>query len=233
MPLPAEYLEGQFTARPGKNWPKSQRSSQAFLAYRKWTAPAAGSAIAFANAVAGLNAATLTLTKVGRTPVQTPDGSLISGSLFAGASSSGAMDVPRNVIVTATGAVAISGFIYGRDEFNRQIQEAWTLAGAGVFTGKKAFGQVDAVTVTSVADATGIAISAGTGNVFGLPARDGVAGVGAAVKEQVDGAVVVTGTLVAASTASTDDMQGTYLPATAPNGAHVYEVWFLVNDDQI
>lgn len=240
MPLTPEYLDGQFTQRPGKNWPASQRSSQAYIAYRKWgtstsgaVPPVAANPVAFANAVAGLNAATLTLTKIGRTPVRTPSGSLISGSLFGGVNSQGQLDCPRNVTVTATGAVAVSGIIYGHDEFNRQITENWTLAGAGTFTGKKAFGRVDAVTITSVADATAITVSAGFGNVLGLPARSGVAGVNAALKEQVDGAPVTTGTLVAASTATTDDAQGTYLPATAPNGVHVYEVWFLVNDDQI
>jgi hypothetical protein len=240
MPLDPNYLLGTDTQRVARNLGSVVGFSNApHLHYRKWNAPVAASANAFVTTVAGPNTATVTNVRSGAAPFKIATGGTISGVTFTGASATGVLDCPRNVVITVThgsAVVALSGTIYGTDEYGRLISEAWSVSAGGTtqtFTGKKAFWTVDGVVVTSVADASADSVVIGTGNVLGLPTRNAAGGVAAAVKELVDGAPVLTGTLVAASTATTADSQGTYLPATAPNGTHIYEVWYLENDPEL
>lgn len=241
MTLKPEYLRGTDTQKVSRNLgpavPNPAITPQ--LHYRTWVAPAAASLNAFVTAVAAGNTTTLTFVRTGPAPYKTNTGTLLAGTPFSGALAAGVVDAPRNVVITVThgsAVVAVSGTIFGTDEYGRTMSEAYTISAGGTtqtFTGKKAFWTVDGVTVTSVADATTDTVTVGTGNVLGLPTRNAVGGVAAAVKETVDGAPALTGTLVAASTSATADLQGTYLPATVPNAAHNYEVWYLENDPQL
>jgi hypothetical protein len=68
-----------------------------------------------------------------------------------------------------------------------------------------------------------------------LPSALGLTGT--AVKEVVDATLVTTGVFVAGgiaisaagviSVTANADPRGTYAPATIPNGAHNYDVWFI------
>lgn len=145
----------------------------------------------------------------------------------------GVNDVARNVVIVVThgtSVVAMSGTITGTDRHGRTMTEAWSVTATGTtktFTGKKAFKTVTKVTETIAADASANTIITGQGIVLGLDRKCATPSL---LKEAIDGAIVTTGTVVAAGSASTADAYGTYLPATAPDGAHDWEVWFLVDD---
>ncbi len=241
MPLKPEYLRGTDTQRVSRNLGTviPGPSIAPRLHYRAWAAPAAASLNALVLAVAGPLTTTATFVRTGPAPYKTNIGTSIFGPVFTGAIAAGVLDCPRNIVITVThgaAVIALSGTIYGTDEYGRTISEAWNVVAGGVtqtFTGKKAFYTVDGVVITSIADATTDTVTVGTGNVLGLPTRNSVGGVAAAVKETMDAAPLLTGTLVAASVAATADSQGTYLPATVPNAAHNYEVWYLENDPQL
>lgn len=140
--------------------------------------------------------------------------------------------VPRNVVITVTHAsavVAMSGTIFGTDMAGKPQTEPWAVTAGTVsktYTGVKAFATVTEITETVAADASANSIIAGSGNTLGIGVRTSIA---KALLEVVDAAIVATGTVVAAGTqaqvtAGTADALGTYTPATAPNGAHNYEV---------
>lgn len=156
-------------------------------------------------------------------------------NMTLGGSLAGKADVPRNVVITVTHAsavVAMSGTITGFDIDGKILTEDWAVTAGGTsktFTGKKAFAGVTKITETIAADASANSIVAGTGVVLGLGAR--VACV-SAIKEVVDGAVVTTGVLTLASSVAANDPRGTYTPATAPDGAHDYDLWYLSDDPQ-
>lgn len=143
---------------------------------------------------------------------------------------------PRNVLITVTHAssvVAASGTITGRDEYGNAITEDWSVTATGTsktYVGKKAFSKISSVTYTTAANAQANTFKVGTGVVLGLQFACAVA---SAVKEIAAGSVVTNGTVVAASTASTDDRRGTYSPNTAPNGTNDYEIFYLVNDPSV
>jgi hypothetical protein len=155
-------------------------------------------------------------------------GSLASGGVVT-------FTYPRNVVITvthATAVVAMSGVITGTDIAGKPMTEAWSVTATGVsktFTGKKAFKTISSITEVVAADASANSIIAGSGNVLGIGVKTSQP---AAVMELVDGAVVTTGTIVAASTVSTADPLGTYAPATAPNGAHDYDVYVISDDPE-
>lgn len=145
----------------------------------------------------------------------------------------GVPSVPRNVVITVTHAssvVAMSGVITGYDVGGEIMTEAWSVTATGTtktFTGKKAFKRVTSITETVAADASANSIVAGTGIVFGITVKTTVP---SAVKEMQDAAVITTGTVVAFSTASTDDPLGTYTPAVTPDGIKNYNVWVISDD---
>lgn len=187
--------------------------------------PAAASTNAFKLAVAGPNTATIIY---GSTPA--------SNVAFDGAlAPKGITDWARNVVITVTHAsavVALSGVITGKDALGRDMTEAWAVtAGTAskTFTGAKAFSKVDSVSVVAAADASADTVVIGTGNVLGI---DLPVAAPKPVLELTDGAIVTTGTVVAASTSATADPLGTYTPATAPNGAHTYDVWAVIEDEE-
>lgn len=189
----------------------------------------------------------LTATAGPNTTTITPalNGSLTSGGVATLIPLYGPWTGGRNVVITVThgsAVVAESGVITGIDVYGRQIQEAWSVTAGTVsktFTGAKAFKYVTSVTITAVADATANTNIVGDGDVLGLDVRCALGGTGAAVKEVVSAALVVTGVIVGFSptlsgwsTAFTADPRGTYAPATIPNAAAVYDLWFLSDDPE-
>lgn len=183
-------------------------------------APAAAITNGYLTSFAGPNNATLEFLKAAFT-----------GSIGV----TGRPDWARNVVITVThgaAVVALSGVITGKDVLGRDMVEAWNVTAGGTsktFTGAKAFSQVDKVTVTSVADATTDSVIVGTGTVFGI---DLPVSVPKPVLETVDGAIVTTGTVVAGSANAAADPLGTYSPATAPNGARIYDVWVIIENEE-
>lgn len=133
------------------------------------------------------------------------------------------LDAPtgRNVVAAWTGAAQIT--IRGLDIYGKAMSEQ---SGAGVvaFTGKKAFAKVTSIQVS--ADVT--ALTVGTGAVLGLPMY--VPNAAMILKESVDGAAAVAGTVVVGlnnatkSTTTTNDIRGTYAPNAAPDGSKVFEL---------
>lgn len=162
-------------------------------------------------------------------------GAAVAGTreMTLGGALAGRPDVARNVVITVTHAsavVAMSGVITGTNKAGREITEAWAVtAGTATktYTGKKAFASVTSITETIAADASANTIIAGTGVVLGLAVKSSVP---KALLEVVDAGVVTTGTLVAGVAGATTDEFGTYTPATAPNGAHDYTVWYIAED---
>lgn len=215
MPLSREYLSGMDRIKTVGTTNVLRR----LVGVRKqvWTDPAAADADGYSLSHAGAAAAS------------TRDMTL--GGVLAGVA-----DYARNVVITVTHAsavVAMSGVIYGTDINGNSISEAWSVTAGGtskVFTGAKAFKTVTRITETVAANASTNTIVAGTGNVLGLDLPAAVGGVNAAVKEVAAGAIVATGTLVAASEAAAADRNGTYLPATVPNGNNDYTVFYLADD---
>jgi hypothetical protein len=157
----------------------------------------------------------------------------LGGALTSGGV--GRADYARNVVITVTHAsavVAMNGTITGTDINGRVITEDWSVTAGGTsktFTGKKGFKTITRITETVAANASTNTIIAGTGTVFGLPNKAAVA---SAVKEVAIGSVVTTGTMVAASTAATDDRRGTYSPSAAPNDTNDYTIWFISDDPE-
>lgn len=183
--------------------------------------PIASSANAYMLSFLGPNTATFTFLKALFTGVLAPKGR---------------PDWPRNVVITVTHAsavVALNGVITGKDSLGRDMVEAWAVTAgttSKTFTGAKAFSQVDSITVIAAADATADSVVIGTGNVLGIELP--VAAPKAMI-ELTDGAVVTTGTVVAASAAAAADPLGTYAPATVPNGAHTYDAWVYIEDEEL
>jgi hypothetical protein len=175
----------------------------------------------------------ISVSHVGQVVVGTVNMTL-GGSLTSGGVAK--LDFARNVVITVThgsAVIALSGVITGTDIAGDPLTEAWSVTAgttSKTFTGLKAFKSVTSITEVNAADASGDTIIAGTGTKLGLSAQNSVI---SAVKEYADGAIVTTGTLVAGSTATTTtDPRGTYAPATAPDGVHDYDVWYISDNPE-
>ena len=127
------------------------------------------------------------------------------------------LDCPRALKVncsTTARAFTVSGY----DLYGQAMSETITVAVAGTaVTGKKAFFQVSGATIAGSATAVVI----GTSDVLGIPVRVlNVAYIGSVKSNSTLAADA--GTFVAAdtatATASTGDVRGTYVPATASDG---------------
>lgn len=127
------------------------------------------------------------------------------------------LDLPRAVKVncsTTARAFTVSGYDY----YGQAMTETITVAVAGTaVTGKKAFFQISGATIAGSATAVVI----GTSDVLGLPVRVFNVAYIASVKSN-NTLAQDAGTFVAADTATasatTGDVRGTYVPATASDG---------------
>lgn len=143
------------------------------------------------------------------------------------------MDVPRNVTLTVatTDQSGITFTIYGLDEFGNAMVESLAGPNANTVSGKKAFARVTRIAASAAIATNGV--SAGYGTTLGLPLA--VRKAGQITKELQDGAAASAGTFAyalqnAASTGTSADVRGTYIPASAPDGAKGYLIGALVTD---
>jgi hypothetical protein len=141
------------------------------------------------------------------------------------------MDVPRNITYVSSGADAETMTVRGLDRYGVNMTETVTLNGATPVVGKKAFFVVQSYQAGSAMTNN---LSLGFGVVLGIPVI--LERKNFVFREFMDDAVLTTGTFVAADitvpSATTGDIRGTYSPATAPNGAHIYEL-LAANPDQL
>lgn len=135
-----------------------------------------------------------------------------------------ALDVPRNVIAAWTGTAVLT--VTGKDVYGKVMTES--SASGTSFTGKKAFSTITKIVVS--ADVT--ALTAGTGNVLGLPVL--LPQAGQVLGELQDGAKPTAGTLVAGvtsvATATTGDVRGTYTPNATPDAAKAFQLIAAIPD---
>lgn len=127
------------------------------------------------------------------------------------------LDVPRAVVITATGANTATAIVRGLDQYGQPMTETFAAPATGAVTGKKAFKVILSVTMSAV---PGSNIAVGTAGIFGIPfaVRDKGYVIHAAYNA---GAVYdLAGLLVAdgaAATGTTGDVRGT-VALTAPDG---------------
>lgn len=149
---------------------------------------------------------------------QTPLG---AGNLTLNGALAGEADVARNVTITSAGDDHTKTFtVYGTDHYGVSVIEAITGANAGVAAGKKAFKTVTRIAVSA---ATADAVTAGTGDVLGLPIR--IASADRILSAAFDGTVEAIAAFVAAvdttATATTGDVRGTVDMTSALNNKAV------------
>jgi hypothetical protein len=182
-------------------------SAYASIMYVRFGAPATANA----TAILAITALTVTTLVTFATPYQ--------------------MDVPRNVTYVSSNAgdTTQTLTVRGLDRYGVSMTEAVPLNGVTPILGKKAFFVVQSYQASAALAGN---LSLGTGVVFGSPVI--LERKNFALREFVDDAVVTTGTFVPADisvpSATTGDVRGTYAMATAPNGAHVYELLVAVPD---
>lgn len=132
----------------------------------------------------------------------------------------------RNVVAAWTGAAVLT--VRGYDMYGVAMTES--SASGTSFAGKKAFKRVTSISVS--ADVTGLTV--GTGDVIGLPVY--VPNAALILKESLDGAAAVAGTIVAGltlatkPTATTADIRGTYDPNSATDGSRTFQLLVALPD---
>lgn len=130
----------------------------------------------------------------------------------------GYADVPRSVSITSAGNDSGRTFtVYGTDEYGQTMSEAITGPNTTTAHGAKAFWTVTRIAVDA---ATAGAITAGTGDKFGLPFKllDVPIPRWASTLAQDAGTYTAAVTTDPATT-TTGDVRGTYLPSSASNGS--------------
>lgn len=199
------------------NWHRGSRPGVPFepLVQARILAPATASntGIVNAQAVAGAgNVATLAGTTPGTLSTEAASG---HGRTLRYASS-GAGDTSQVVIVT------------GLDQYSQPQTEKVTLNGTTPVLGTKGFATIVSVNVSAAMAGN---LSVGTQAIFTLPyclagKYDMLAAwVDASAEEKTTGTLVVADTTNPATNV-TGDTRGTWSPATAPNGARNYYLWY-------
>lgn len=143
------------------------------------------------------------------------------------------LDVPRNFTLTVatTDQSARTFTVTGKDEFGNTVVENLAGPNNNTVSGKKAFASISRVAVDGAIATNGVSV--GYGTALGLPVA--IRKAGQVTKELQDGAAASAGTFAfalqnAASTATTADVRGTYIPASAADGAKGYLIGVLVTD---
>lgn len=166
-------------------------------------------AIALAQAVAG--AGNLTLS-----------GALSSGGVAT-------FDVARCVTITSTNAgdTTQTATFTGTDAYGVTLIETVSLNGAATISGVKAFKTISRVAISA---ATTGNISAGSGDKFGVPYRINRKGSIQAFWDATWNLGTVTLAVSTAATATSGDVRGTYLPASASDGTRTLALWVFMDD---
>lgn len=130
------------------------------------------------------------------------------------------LDCPRAVSVTQAGAGTQRNFtVSGYDIYDQPMTEVITSTVGATVNGKKAFSQVESV---SVSGATTTACTVGTTDVIGIPVRVTNAGYIASVKWDntlADDAGTFVAAVTTTATTTSGDVRGTYDPSSACDGA--------------
>jgi hypothetical protein len=146
----------------------------------------------------------------------------------------GEMDPPRNITITSTADahvtavnVVITGLI--RDASGALVAQTNTIAttnGGGVTdAGTKPFSQVTSISIPAMGGANG-ALEIGFGAGLGLPTKvKARAGLTAALRQVVAGAVVTTGAI----TNPSGSPVAMYVPATVPDASNDYALTYEVD----
>ncbi len=152
----------------------------------------------------------------------------IAGALAAGGVAT--IDVARAVSITSSdaGDTTQTATVTGTDYYGLPLVETIAFNGAATVNGKKAFKTVTRVAISAALTGNG---SAGTTDIIGLR-------LAAASRNYVltayNGAQVTTGTFVAAvattATATTGDVRGTFVPASATDGTKILTFWIWLID---
>jgi hypothetical protein len=140
-------------------------------------------------------------------------------------------DYPRNLIMTAAGTSADLAScvvtVSGKNYNSHSISEAFTFASAtlGAQTGSKAFKSVSSVSFPASCEtgSFGVTWSLGVGVKFGL--HRCMANTGDLIQDLLDGAKAGTAATMVKSTSAVESNTATF--NTAPNGSHVYDVYFI------
>ena len=130
------------------------------------------------------------------------------------------LDVPRAVSITlAGGGTSRTYTVAGWDIYGQAMTENITTSAGSAVNGKKAFFQIGSV--TGLVGGSGTAVTVGTTDILGCPIR--VTDLGYIVhigynNTLADAAGTFTVADQATATATTGDVRGTYLPASATDG---------------
>lgn len=152
----------------------------------------------------------------------------ITGALASGGVAT--FDVPRAVSVTSSNAgdTTQTATVTGKDAYGITLVETIAFNGAATISGKKAFKSVSRVAISAALAGNG---SAGTTDVIGLPFAATSRNY---VQSAYNGAQVTTGTFAGAvattATATTGDVRGTFLPASATDGSKILTLWIWLID---
>lgn len=150
----------------------------------------------------------------------------ITGALASGGVAT--FDVARAVSVTSSdaGDTTQTATITGTDYWGVPLVETIAFNGAATISGKKAFKTVTRIAISAALTGNG---SAGTLDIIGLPYRSNTRN---NLRTAYDGAQVTTGTYVAAvtttATATTGDVRGTFLPASATDGVKILSLYITL-----
>jgi hypothetical protein len=196
----------------------------------------------YQNALRGIRFHPVMLMDLGTPIVADPDGiaaaQAVAGAgnlTLNGALSSGGvavLDVPRTIEIdsTAAGDTSQTATVTGTDLYGRPMTEVIAFNGTTAVAGQKAF-----KTVTQIAISAAMAgnANAGTTNVLGLPFRVDAGNVLQWIENNLPH-VGTLGTFAAAdatspATTTTNDVRGTYLPNTTPNGSVQFKCWAYVD----
>lgn len=141
------------------------------------------------------------------------------------------LDVPRSVLVVSSSGTDTTqtATFTGTDAYGVATVETVTLNGTNNAQSLKAF-----LTVSKVAMSASTVgnVSAGTGDKFGVPYRINKKGSLQAFWDATWNSGSATTTLGSTSTATatTGDVRGTYLPATASDGIRTLALWVYMDD---
>ncbi len=139
------------------------------------------------------------------------------------------MDVPRCVTITSSGTTDTTqvATFTGGDVYGIPLVEAVTLNGTFTVSGLKAFKTVSKVAMNALTIGN---VTAGSGDKFGLPYRINKKGSVQAFWDATWSLGTPTVAVTSTATATTGDVRGTYLPATASDATRTLALWIYMDD---
>lgn len=141
------------------------------------------------------------------------------------------LDTPRSVLVVSSSGTdsTQTATFYGTDTYGVTTVETVTLTGTSNASSLKAFKTITRVAMSA---STVGNVSAGTGDKFGIPYRINKKGSLQAYWDATWNNASGTTTIgsSATATATTGDVRGTYLPATASDGIRTLALWVYADD---